>query len=213
MEYLNMIKVKRSQILLMITVMICVTAIGGVYAWSKLSASVTNKINTPTVDVEVVEEFDEQAKVDWYQSVDKKVQFKNTGTAPVFIRVSYVELWKDASDKVLSSVVNGQEIVKKNWTNAWKNEWVDGNDGWFYYKKVLQPNDLCSKILISLEFDSSNLGELADFYGNASYSLKFVSEAVQYSKDIEVNRRSVRANFGIDFVDIDDNGNITYKWR
>lgn len=211
MKYLNIIKINRSQILLMITVMICITAIGSVYAWSKLSASVTNKINTPTVDVEVIEEFDEQTTVDWYQPVDKKVQFKNIGTAPIFIRVSYVELWRNTNNQVLSSIVNGQEIVKKNWTDAWKNEWIDGNDGWFYYKKILQPNNLCSKILTSLEFDSSNLGNLTDIYGNASYSLKFVSEAVQYSKDIDVNRRSVKANFGIEFVDIDDNGNITWK--
>ncbi|WP_455682397.1 hypothetical protein [Thomasclavelia sp.] len=211
MKYLNRIKVKRSQVLLMIAVMICFMAIGGVYAWSKLSASVTNKINTPTVDVEVIEEFDEQTMVDWYKSVDKKVQFKNIGTVPIFIRVSYVELWKNANNKILSSVVNGQEIVKKNWTDAWKNEWVDGNDGWFYYKRVLQPNTLSSHVLTSLEFDSSNLGELTDIYGNASYSLKFVSEAVQFSEDIEVNRRSVRANFGIEFVDIDNDGNITWK--
>lgn len=191
--------------------MICITAIGSVYAWSKLSASVTNKINTPTIDVEVIEEFDEQTTVDWYQPVDKKVQFKNIGTAPIFIRVSYVELWRNTNNQVLSSIVNGQEIVKKNWTDAWKNEWIDGNDGWFYYKKILQPNNLCSKILTSLEFDSSNLGNLTDIYGNASYSLKFFSEAVQYSKDIDVNRRSVKANFGIEFVDIDDNGNITWK--
>lgn len=52
---------------------------------------------------------------------------------------------------------------------------------------------------------------MTDIYGNASYSLKFFSEAVQYSKDIDVNRRSVKANFGIEFVDIDDNGNITWK--
>ena len=191
--------------------MICITAIGSVYAWSKLSASVTNKINTPTIDVEVIEEFDEQTTVDWYQPVDKKVQFKNIGTAPIFIRVSYVELWRNTNNQVLSSIVNGHEIVKKNLTDAWKNEWIDGNDGWFYYKKILQPNNLCSKILTSLEFDSSNLGNLTDIYGNASYSLKFFSEAVQYSKDIDVNRRSVKANFGIEFVDIDDNGNITWK--
>lgn len=135
MKYLNIIKINRSQILLMITVMICITAIGSVYAWSKLSASVTNKINTPTIDVEVIEEFDEQTTVDWYQPVDKKVQFKNIGTAPIFIRVSYVELWRNTNNQVLSSIVNGQEIVKKNWTDAWKNEWIDGNDGWFYYKK------------------------------------------------------------------------------
>lgn len=211
MEYLNRVKVKQSQILLMIAVMICVTAIGGVYAWSKLSASVTNKINTPTVDVEVIEEFNEQATVDWYKPVDKKVQFKNTGTAPIFIRVSYVELWKSTNDKILSTVVNGQEIVLKNWTDAWKNEWVDGEDGWFYYKKVLQPNTITAQILKSLEFDGSSLGELTSVYGNASYSLKFVSEAVQYSKDIDVNRRSIKNNFGIGFVDIDLDGNIIWK--
>lgn len=94
MKYLGRIKMKRPLMVLMVVVTVCLTAVGGIYAWSKLSASVTNNIKTPTVDTEVVEKFDKDSTVDWFDQVEKEVQFKNTGTAPVFLRVSYAEFWK-----------------------------------------------------------------------------------------------------------------------
>ena len=137
MKYLGRIKMKRPLMVLMVVVTVCLTAVGGIYAWSKLSASVTNNIKTPTVDTEVVEKFDKDSTVDWFDQVEKEVQFKNTGTAPVFLRVSYAEFWKDADGKVISGLVDGNEVVNKNWTEAWQNDWFDGGDGWYYYKKVL----------------------------------------------------------------------------
>ena len=88
MKYLGRIKMKRPLMVLMVVVTVCLTAVGGIYAWSKLSASVTNNIKTPTVDTEVVEKFDKDSTIDWFDQVEKEVQFKNTGTAPVFLRVS-----------------------------------------------------------------------------------------------------------------------------
>lgn len=205
-------KNKTRQLLMasMVVVMLCISTIGGIYAWSKLSASVTNKIKTPTVDTEVVETFDEESKVDWLTPVTKEVQFKNTGTAPVFMRVSYAEFWKSNDNKILSGIVNGQEIATKNWTSSWQNEWVDGNDGWYYYKKVLQPDQLTSRVMESLTFHTPELNP--NPYVIADYTLKFASEAVQYSsKDMAVNHRAVTANFGVDFISIDSNGNITWK--
>lgn len=178
-----------------------VTAVGGIYAWSKLSASVTNNIKTPTVDTEVVEKFDKDSTVDWFDQVEKEVQFKNTGTAPVFLRVSYAEFWKDADGKVISGLVDGNEVVNKNWTEAWQNDWFDGGDGWYYYKKVLPANEMTAKVLTSLKFDSN----YAEIYQTADYTLKFVSEAVQYSDDDSVNHRAVQANFGRDFKVISNN--------
>ena len=81
MKYLGRIKMKRPLMVLMVVVTVCLTAVGGIYAWSKLSASVTNNIKTPTVDTEVVEKFDKDSTVDWFDQVEKEVQFKNTGTA------------------------------------------------------------------------------------------------------------------------------------
>ena len=201
MKYLGRIKMKRPLMVLMVVVTVCLTAVGGIYAWSKLSASVTNNIKTPTVDTEVVEKFDKDSTVDWFDQVEKEVQFKNTGTAPVFLRVSYAELWKDADGKVISGLVDGNEVVNKNWTEAWQNDWFDGGDGWYYYKKVLPANEMTAKVLTSLKFDSN----YAEIYQTADYTLKFVSEAVQYSDDDSVNHRAVQANFGRDFKVISNN--------
>ena len=128
-------------------------------------------------------------------------RFKNTGTAPVFLRVSYAEFWKDADGKVISGLVDGNEVVNKNWTEAWQNDWFDGGDGWYYYKKVLPANEMTAKVLTSLKFDSN----YAEIYQTADYTLKFVSEAVQYSDDDSVNHRAVQANFGRDFKVISNN--------
>ncbi len=71
MKYLGRIKMKRPLMVLMVVVTVCLTAVGGIYAWSKLSASVTNNIKTPTVDTEVVEKFDKDSTVDWFDQVEK----------------------------------------------------------------------------------------------------------------------------------------------
>ena len=153
------------------------------------------------MDTEVVEKFDKDSTVDWFDQVEKEVQFKNTGTAPVFLRVSYAEFWKDADGKVISGLVDGNEVVNKNWTEAWQNDWFDGGDGWYYYKKVLPANEMTAKVLTSLKFDSN----YAEIFQTADYTLKFVSEAVQYSDDDSVNHRAVQANFGRDFKVISNN--------
>ena len=98
-------------------------------------------------------------------------------------------------------LVDGNEVVNKNWTEAWQNDWFDGGDGWYYYKKVLPANEMTAKVLTSLKFDSN----YAEIYQTADYTLKFVSEAVQYSDDDSVNHRAVQANFGRDFKVISNN--------
>ena len=111
MKYLGRIKMKRPLMVLMVVVTVCLTAVGGIYAWSKLSASVTNNIKTPTVDTEVVEKFDKDSTVDWFDQVEKEVQFKNTGTAPVFLRVSYAEFWKDADGRLFLGQLMAMKLL------------------------------------------------------------------------------------------------------
>ena len=117
-----------------------------------------------------------------------------------FVNVQF-NVEKDADGKVISGLVDGNEVVNKNWTEAWQNDWFDGGDGWYYYKKVLPANEMTAKVLTSLKFDSN----YAEIYQTADYTLKFVSEAVQYSDDDSVNHRAVQANFGRDFKVISNN--------
>ena len=37
----------------------------------------------------------------------------------------------------LDNNVNGTNVVTKNWTTAFTNDFIDGGDGWYYYKKTL----------------------------------------------------------------------------
>ena len=129
MKYLGRIKMKRPLMVLMVVVTVCLTAVGGIYAWSKLSASVTNNIKTPTVDTEVVEKFDKDSTVDWFDQVEKEVQFKNTGTAPVFLRVSYAEFWKDADGKVISGLKFVSEAVQYSDDDSVNHRAVQANFG------------------------------------------------------------------------------------
>lgn len=206
---------KRKYIAMLVALAVCCITLGGVYAWKTLNTSITNEITTPTVEVEIVEEFDPSTEVDWNDPVIKKVSFKNTGTADAFIRVSYAEFWKevvDETENLLPNFVDGKEVATKNWTEYWidgsSSEWVDGKDGWYYYKKVLPADGSTNLILNSVSFDS----EFRKEYENADYSLKFSLEAVQYSsKGDSINKDALEKSFGKKYTNIDDSGNITWN--
>ena len=40
-----------------------------------------------------------------------------------------------------SNTIDGQNVVIKSWTSEFSNDFILGDDGWYYYKKVLNPEE------------------------------------------------------------------------
>lgn len=199
-SWLKRIKTKA---ILPVAAFLAATAIGTTFAWQSWDLSVTNELRAHDTSVEINEDgFDPE-------SGTKPVSFVNTGSSSVFLRVSYAEYWEKTEDDkryTLSNTVNGKEIAQKVWTEAWKDQWQNGGDGWYYYKKVLKSGIETDKVLSSVSFDMTMMTEdyeyLKQQYLNAEYKLYFKVEAVQCSdgsntlNSDEVNAEATKQLFG-----------------
>lgn len=184
-KWLKRIKVKA---ILPAAVLLAAAAIGTTFAWQEWDLSVTNEMKSHTTGVTVVEEFKP-----WDY---KKVQFENTGSSSVFLRVSYTEHWETPEGQILSNKDSqDREVAIKdfNWDG-----WEQKSDGWYYYKKVLKSGETTPLVLTKVTYNDS----ADDVYKNAEYYLYFKSEVVQCSDGSntlnsgEVNRDATQKVFG-----------------
>lgn len=160
-----------------------------------------NKLVADEVKGSIVENFPSPSMTG---DVTKEVSFTNSGTAAAFLRVAYSETWtkKSGSDDVmLNNSVNGTDVATKNWSTAKNADWVDGGDGWLYYKKLLNPGETTEKILQSVSFPDYTQDDYKA-YKDADYQLYFRMELLQASdshatlnKD-KVNEDSTSTVFG-----------------
>ena len=159
--------------------------------------TLTNPIKTPPVEGSILEE----------TGNTKETWFKNDGESPVFLRIAYSESWETGSGDGLRTLP--WEAVKKdgtkvrvaipNWVNI--DDWVDGGDGWLYYKKILEPGDQTRRIVQGVKvIATTEFADLVDgeAYMTGSYQLHFTMEIVQASDDWKVNKDAVGKLFGTD---------------
>lgn len=183
---------------LIFIVLLLVVTISITYATFFSTTSIANRFESLIYDVSLQEEFYD----DWGT---KKVYIKNNESAtPVILRVSYVEYWsKEINNELftLPNKENDEDIVIKNWTDTWKNDFVLGDDGWYYYKKILNA-DTTIQLLESVELNEDLLASSpsADSYNEYDYELTFRYESIQatekavkklWDKDITINGDNV----------------------
>lgn len=149
--------------------------IGGSLAYFYQEIVVPNNFKTMTYNVALDEEFYD----DWGV---KKVYIRNLEqtNAPVVLRVNYNEVWSKEIEGVihtLSNTINGENVVNKNFTNTFLNDFILGDDGWYYYKKVLKANS--SIELLESIYLKDNLITNNDEYHEYNYDLYFNYEAIQ----------------------------------
>ena len=129
---------KKSKIFLFLGISFLVLFLGVSFAYYYQEVVIPNEFKTMTYDVELEEEFNN----DWGV---KRVYIINNDekNAPVVLRVNYNEIWSKEVDgirRTLNNYLNGENVVTKNFTNTFLNDFTLEDDGWYYYKKVLKPN-------------------------------------------------------------------------
>ena len=155
-----------------------ISVIGGTFAYYYQNFSIPNQFKSMTYNVNLTEDFNN----DWGT---KKVYITNneTGNTNVVLRISYNEVWikTDMSNALtISNTINGNNLVTKSWTTTFTNDFTDGLDGWYYYNKVLKPNDTI-QILNSISLNT-NLIENTIYYNDYleyDYNLIFNYEAIE----------------------------------
>lgn len=156
--------------------------ISGTFTYFYNEVILPNQFKTMTYNVAIEEEF-----YDTWGT--KKVSFvnKEDTNTPVVLRINYNEIWSKVIDGELlnlSNVVGGVSVVTKEWTDAFNNDFILGEDGWYYYKKVLEANGSVQVLnSISLNNDAISNSLYAEDYDVYDYELSFNYEAIQATED------------------------------
>lgn len=170
----------------------------------------TNQLEADQMSAKIVEVFDEDSEPKG--TVNKEVSFQNNSSCAAFLRVSYAENWysygfgQNLDGFTLNNQVNGKDAAVKNWENGFGTNsdlWQVGDDGWYYYKKILKPGETTGPVLKSVTFrDDLPANEFGNPYDTAAYNLYFRMELLQASDSgatlnrDQVNRDASQAVFG-----------------
>lgn len=166
--------------LFFILLLLVVVGIGGTFAYYYTEVIIPNQFKTLTYNVTVEDEFYD----DWGV---KKVFFvnKEETNTPVVLRINFNESWRREVDGITLSLdnnVNGENVVLKEWTDAFTNDFIKGDDGWYYYKKVLDSSERVQVLeSISLNEELILTSPYYEDYKVFDYELSFNFEAIQAS--------------------------------
>ena len=174
-------KIRKTPLFFIILIILLVT-ISGTFAYFASSVSIPNKFKIMTYNVTIEEEFNDT----WGT---KKVNFvnKETTNTPVVLRINYNELWRKEVNGIklsLDNNVSGTNVVTKNWTTAFTNDFIDGGDGWYYYKKILDAQQSVQVLeSIALNEQLISTSPYYNDYKSYTYELIFNFEAIQANVD------------------------------
>lgn len=172
-------KIKKKPLFFLL-LLLALGIVGTTFAYYYTEIAIPNQFKTMTYNVTIEEEFNNT----WGT---KKVSFVNNEetNTPVVLRINYNELWRKEVNGVklsLDNNVNGENVVEKEWTTAFTNDFIDGGDGWYYYKKTLNAEESV-QVLESILLKESLImtSPYYDDYKSYTYELDFNFEAIQAS--------------------------------
>lgn len=172
-------KIKKKPLFFLL-LLLALGIVGTTFAYYYTEIAIPNQFRAMTYNVTIEEEFNNT----WGT---KKVSFVNNEetNTPVVLRINYNELWRKEVNGVklsLDNNVNGTNVVTKNWTTAFTNDFIDGGDGWYYYKKTLAA-EVSVQVLDSIALNESLISTSPYYndYKSYTYELDFNFEAIQAS--------------------------------
>ena len=170
--------IKNNKIIFVILLFLVILSIGGTIAYYYQNIVIPNEFQTLLYNVTIDEDFNNE----WGT---KKVYITNNeiSNSNVLIRVNYNEIWSKKIGNTLvylSNTINGTNVVDKGWTDTFSNDFIDGLDGWYYYKKLLAPNETI-QILNSISLNNYLIEQNSEYeeYLDYNYKLIFNYEAIE----------------------------------
>lgn len=130
---------------LLALVLILVCTVGGTVAYLVTHTDpVVNTFTPGKVSCQVDEKFNED------NTRKTEAVVKNTGNVPAYIRVAVVANTIDGEGNI-----TGMKTLPGNWLNAEK--WTKSNDGFYYYKGVVQPDAVTDDLLTADGIDLTGI--------------------------------------------------------
>lgn len=182
---------KKSNKILLFAALCFVLVITCVYAYFSSTLPVTNLFSTGKANIYLDETFDVDDKWVPGEEKQKEVTFGNNGDVDVVIRAKFKPeiTLKDGTKVADINILNGFTL---NYASSFASEWEKHDDGWYYYKKVLKPNEKTSQTLVSVTI-SKNISN--DIHGNeADYS--------GAGMDVDIECEAIQTNVSKDSSDL-----------
>lgn len=191
---------RKKYFLFLLAAVLVLGAVGGTLGYYKNSAGVTNRISTKESGVTLREVFNPADHWLPGETKEKQVSFSNSGDVPQVIRFQYTGKWSDSSGTPLPGLTVQPTVNLAN-TGNWEEI-----DGWYYYKKVLQPNDVTANVIKSVTFDKSLTN--GGYDGKADYSDKRYTLTVTV-ESLSANTTETVAGWHMTFTD--SGGTLTWS--
>lgn len=190
---------RKKYFLFLLAAVLVLGAVGGTLGYYKSSAGVTNRISTKESGVTLREVFNPADHWLPGETKEKKVSFSNSGDVPQVIRFQYTGKWSDSSGTPLP-----EPAVPPTVNLADTGNWEKIGD-WYYYKKVLQPNDVTADVIKSVTFDASLTN--GGYDGKTDYSGKRYTLTVTV-ESLSANTTETIAGWNMTFTD--SGGTLTW---
>ena len=176
---------KKNLLVLAVTV-ICLSLLAcGTLAFFTAEDTVRNVITSGGIDIELQERADVEKTTPFPEDgvsgvmpgtdVTKIVEVKNTGASDAYIRV------KVEKEIILSDGVEGEPDSGLMIIDFDESRWVDGEDGYYYYKEALAPGAVTEPLFASVKFDPA----MGNLYQNSTAKVDVTAYAVQVANNGE----------------------------
>lgn len=176
------------------TIILTITTVASL-AYLTSKESVKNSFGIGKIEATVVENFDENNAKDLStnKSIEKTVAVTNTGKNSEIVRVIINPQWKGKSNDN-NIPVSASNQVKLNFRKGFENDWIEGKDGYYYYKHILKPkNDKTgsleddesktSTLLESVSINKNITDEEKKEFSNRELVVNVSAEAIQVNYD------------------------------
>ncbi len=175
-------QLKKARIWLLVIAILASILIGipGTLATFLTRGGAENYISFGGVDLKIVqttlnsEGGEEQYSLSQAQNIASQakqsriIRVKNTGSHPLYVRVQPQFNGKDSDEKPFDVAKFVEfEINQEDWVHR---------DGWYYYKRVLQPDEVSEILLDELIFDVNHITES---FPGSTFDVNFYAQGVQ----------------------------------
>lgn len=176
------------------TIILIITTVASL-AYLTSKESVKNDFEIGKIEATVDEKFNRNDAKDLStnKSIEKIVAVINTGKNPEIVRVIINPQWKENSkDNNIS--VSASNQVELNFRKGFEDDWIEGKDGYYYYKHILKPkNDnivssegdksKTSTLLESVSINKNITDEEKKEFSNRELVVNVSAEAIQVNYD------------------------------
>lgn len=183
---------KKKKSLIAIVAVLLIAIVGTTFALFQSSAQFRNVFTTGIYRLVTTEEFESPSNWTPGDEIPKTIVTKNEGTIPAAVRVSYTEQWLDGDTDITANVPEGTVIINLDNQEDWEED-----NGYYYYKYILNPEETTSSFIKSVTLNPnlngincSNDGAVRTCESSnpalgATYKLIIRKETIQYDRKDE----------------------------